>query len=93
MDEKLDTQLENSNQEFQETNHSFTNGCKAKFSRVSSVKTEWVRLNIGGKEFVTTKTTLCKNAQSFFFKLCQDDPSIGLTTDKVAHHLCSFYLT
>ena len=46
-------------------------------------KTEWVRLNIGGKYFVTTKTTLCKNAHSFFYKLCQDDPTIGLTTDKV----------
>ena len=45
-------------------------------------KTEWIRLNIGGQIFVTTKTTLCKNPQSFFFKLCQDDPSIGLTTDK-----------
>ena len=49
-------------------------------------KTEWVRLNIGGKYFVTTKTTLCKDPQSFFFKLCQDDPSIGLTTDKVGKH-------
>jgi hypothetical protein len=48
-----------------------------------SCKTEWVRLNIGGQYFVTTKTTLCKNPQSFFFKLLQDDPSIGLTTDRV----------
>lgn len=55
----------------------------AKYKRSSSLaKTEWVRLNIGGKEFVTTKTTLCKNAQSFFYKLCQDDPSVGLTTDR-----------
>ncbi len=46
-------------------------------------KTEWVRLNIGGQCFVTTKTTLCKNAHSFFYKLCQDDPTVGLTTDKV----------
>ena len=46
------------------------------------IKTEWVRLNVGGQCFVTTKTTLCKDPQSFFFKLCQDDPSIGLTTDK-----------
>ena len=36
----------------------------------------------GGQYFVTTKTTLCKNQQSFFYKLCQDDPSVGLTTDK-----------
>jgi hypothetical protein len=45
---------------------------------------EWIRLNIGGQCFVTTKTTLCKNPHSFFYKLCQDDPSIGLTTDKVS---------
>ena len=44
---------------------------------------EWVRLNIGGQYFVTTKTTLCRNAHSFFFKLLQDDPSVGLVTDKV----------
>ncbi len=55
------------------------------------VKNEWVRLNIGGKYFVTTKTTLCKDPQSFFFKLCQDDPSIGLTTDKVIY-IYKYYL-
>ena len=49
----------------------------------TATKAEWVRLNIGGKCFVTTKTTLCKNTNSFFYKLLQDDPSIGLTTDKV----------
>lgn len=46
------------------------------------LKTEWVRLNIGGQYFVTTKTTLCKNAHSFFYKLLQDDPSVSLMTDK-----------
>ena len=46
-------------------------------------KSEWVRLNIGGQYFLTTRTTLCKNAHSFFYKLCQDDLSIGLPTDKV----------
>ena len=59
----------------------------------SSYKTEWVRLNIGGKYFVTTKTTLCKYPQSFLYKLCQDDPSIGLTTDKVTSLPASFALT
>ena len=52
-------------------------------NKFSTCKTEWVRLNIGGQYFITTKTTLCKNPQSFFYKLCQDDLSIGLTTDKV----------
>lgn len=52
-------------------------------TQFSTCKTEWVRLNIGGQYFITTKTTLCKNSQSFFYKLCQDDPSMGLMTDKV----------
>jgi hypothetical protein len=59
-----------------------TNGTTTAVKNGKPVKTEWVRLNVGGQYFVTTKTTLCKDPQSFFFKLCQDDPSIGLTTDK-----------
>lgn len=62
-----------------------TNNKLATADRNNACKTEWVRLNIGGKCFVTTKTTLCKNANSFFFKLLQDDPSVGLTTDKVKY--------
>ena len=45
-------------------------------------KTEWVKLNIGGQYFLTTKTTLCKDDKSFFYRLCQDDPQ-SLATDKV----------
>lgn len=59
------------------------NGVKQSLTNGKLNKPEWVRLNIGGQCFVTTKTTLCKNANSFFYKLLQDDPSIGLTTDKV----------
>jgi hypothetical protein len=68
-----------------ETKRVLINGIEnyAKCNRSGSLsKAEWVKLNIGGKEFITTKTTLCKNAQSFFYKLCQDDPTVGLTTDK-----------
>jgi hypothetical protein len=78
----------------QQINGTCINGAKSATTVTSNIngassiankpcKTEWVRLNIGGQYFVTTKTTLCKDPQSFFFKLCQDDPSIGLTTDKV----------
>ena len=74
------------------TSTSTASNGETSLSLSSSIKkeTEWVRLNIGGQYFVTTKTTLCKNAHSFFFKLLQDNPSVGLTTDKVfsTHTIC-----
>lgn len=70
-----------------------TASVSASASAAAGKKTaEWVRLNIGGQYFVTTKTTLCRNAHSFFFKLLQDDPSVGLVTDKVYIVDMLFYL-
>lgn len=37
---------------------------------------EWVKLNIGGTVFLTTKTTLCKEKDSFLARLCQNDPDL-----------------
>lgn len=37
---------------------------------------EWVKVNIGGTIFLTTKTTLCKEKDSFLSRLCQDDPDL-----------------
>ncbi len=59
-------------------------GCK---SRVQSVtdnmgafsmeqvrfRDEWVKLNVGGTIFLTTKTTLCKEKDGFLARLCQND--------------------
>lgn len=44
-------------------------------------KTEWVKLNVGGHQFLTTRTTLCRDPKSFFYRLCQEDEL--LASDKV----------
>ena len=48
----------------------------------TSVPSEWVRLNVGGTLFVTTKTTLCKDPNSFLFRLCQEETE--LISEKVS---------
>jgi len=36
---------------------------------------EWVRLNVGGTVFMTTKSTLSKDPKSFLCRICQDQES------------------
>ncbi|KDR19053.1 BTB/POZ domain-containing protein KCTD5 [Zootermopsis nevadensis] len=38
---------------------------------------QWVRLNVGGTYFLTTKTTLSRDPNSFLFRLCQDSDLIS----------------
>jgi len=45
-----------------------------------NVSPSWVRLNVGGQTFLTTKTTLTKEKDSFLARLVSDDPD--LPTDK-----------
>lgn len=42
---------------------------------------KWVRLNVGGTYFLTTRQTLCRDPKSFLFRLCQTEPY--LDSDKV----------
>lgn len=46
---------------------------------------QWVRLNVGGSYFLTTRTTLCRDPKSFLYRLCQNDPD--LNSDKVTQVL------
>lgn len=46
-----------------------------------SRESQWVKLNVGGTVFMTTRTTLCRDPKSFLYRLVQDGPD--LNTDKV----------
>ena len=47
-----------------------------------ALRKEWVRLNVGGTNFMTTKTTLCKDHKSFLYRLCQEETD--LSSEKVS---------
>lgn len=56
-------------------------GLGALAQRPGSVS-KWVRLNVGGTYFLTTRQTLCRDPKSFLYRLCQADPD--LDSDKVS---------
>jgi len=47
-------------------------------------KNQWVRLNVGGTYFLTAKTTLARDPNSFLYRLCQEDSD--LISDRVSWH-------
>ncbi|KAK2097314.1 hypothetical protein P7K49_022765 [Saguinus oedipus] len=50
-------------------------GLGALAQRPGSVS-KWVRLNVGGTYFLTTRQTLCRDPKSFLYRLCQADPDL-----------------
>ncbi|XP_078741993.1 LOW QUALITY PROTEIN: BTB/POZ domain-containing protein KCTD5-like [Lampetra fluviatilis] len=53
----------------------------------ASPPSPWVRLNVGGTLFVTTKQTLCRDPKSFLYRLCQDDPDLDSDKDETGAFL------
>lgn len=45
---------------------------------------QWVKLNVGGTHFLTTKTTLSRDPNSFLYRLVQEDSD--LISDKVLNN-------
>ncbi|KAL3877229.1 hypothetical protein ACJMK2_034965 [Sinanodonta woodiana] len=52
-----------------------------------SRKSDWIRLNVGGTVFMTTRTTLCKDHKSFLYRLIQDDPDLNTDKDENGAYL------
>lgn len=50
---------------------------------------QWVKLNVGGTYFLTTKTTLSRDPNSFLSRLIQED--CDLISDRVSFFLALFY--
>ncbi|XP_064382750.1 BTB/POZ domain-containing protein KCTD5-like isoform X2 [Halichondria panicea] len=48
---------------------------------------EWVKINIGGTTFLTTKTTLCREKGSFLARLCQNDQDLPSVKDENGAYL------
>ncbi|KAH7944304.1 hypothetical protein HPB52_018179 [Rhipicephalus sanguineus] len=76
----------NSTADNADDNPSATENAKSGASAKQSKNTQWVKLNVGGTCFLTTRTTLCRDPKSFLYRLCQEDPE--LDSDKV---LCSVF--
>ncbi|XP_067130816.1 BTB/POZ domain-containing protein KCTD5-like [Centruroides vittatus] len=48
---------------------------------------QWVRLNVGGTYFLTTRTTLCRDPNSYLYRLCQNDPDLNPKKDETGAYL------
>lgn len=49
---------------------------------MNNVRKQWVKLNVGGTHFLTTKTTLSRDTNSFLYRLVQEDSD--LISDRVS---------
>lgn len=52
-----------------------------KFNNERRSSKQWVKLNVGGTYFLTTKTTLSRDPNSFLYRLVQEDSD--LISDRV----------
>ncbi|XP_048846955.1 BTB/POZ domain-containing protein KCTD5-like [Brienomyrus brachyistius] len=48
---------------------------------------KWVRLNVGGTHFLTTRQTLCRDPKSFLYRLCQAEPDLDSDKDETGAYL------
>ncbi|AWP17528.1 BTB/POZ domain-containing protein KCTD5 [Scophthalmus maximus] len=51
------------------------------------VASKWIRLNVGGTCFLTTRQTLCRDPKSFLYRLSQADPELDSDKDETGAYL------
>uniref|UniRef100_A0A8L8JUE6 BTB domain-containing protein n=1 Tax=Heligmosomoides polygyrus TaxID=6339 RepID=A0A8L8JUE6_HELPZ len=54
---------------------------------LNSTTSNWIRLNVGGKIFQTTRDTLMRVPGSFLYRLCQDDKRLPSVKDETGAYL------
>lgn len=68
------------------TSNGHTTGKKL-VSQSSRSERDWIKLNVGGKIFTTTRCTLTKDPESFLFRLCQETADLESQKDDVGAYL------
>ncbi|XP_054155110.1 BTB/POZ domain-containing protein KCTD5-like [Oppia nitens] len=48
---------------------------------------QWIKLNVGGTHFMTTRITLCRDQNSFLYRLCQEDHDLNSDKDETGAYL------
>lgn len=66
----------------------FTKENNRRFNNERRSSKQWVKLNVGGTYFLTTKTTLSRDPNSFLYRLVQEDSD--LISDRVSINLFTF---
>nr|XP_046224994.1 BTB/POZ domain-containing protein KCTD5 isoform X3 [Oncorhynchus gorbuscha] len=64
-----------------------THSTGEKTHSTSNGASKWVRLNVGGTYFLTTRQTLCRDPKSFLYRLSQADPDLDSDKDDTGAYL------
>uniref|UniRef100_A0A8C7VTT9 BTB domain-containing protein n=1 Tax=Oncorhynchus mykiss TaxID=8022 RepID=A0A8C7VTT9_ONCMY len=64
-----------------------THSTGEKTQSTSNGASKWVRLNVGGTYFLTTRQTLCRDPKSFLYRLSQADPDLDSDKDDTGAYL------
>ena len=59
-----------------QTDLNHKSGLAERKKHLPSASDDWVKLNIGGTVYQTTKTTLCREPDSFLCRLVKDDQDL-----------------